>query len=440
MTPAAPLLSLLGDYADYNGRIVLGFSGGLDSSVLLEALVRAGLGARVTAVHVNHGIATDAGAWARHCRHVAERHGLAFRVEEISVSPGGNLEARAREARYEAYRRHLTRGDKLWLAHHRSDQAETLLLRLMRGAGSRGLAGMAGRSTTHAGIEVVRPLLGLSRDELKDIAHQWDLSWIDDPSNLDTTFDRNFVRLEVMPLLQQRWPGAAERVAVTADRLREDALLLDELACLDLDHCNVAEDRLDLAPFRELSAHRQRNLLRGWLGRRGFSPPDARVLQRVVDEVITARPDAEPRVDWPAGVFMRYADRLWLLEQEALLPWSGEATWTPGRTTNLNLGVLRIEIAAEGEPADLVLPVDRGDFVMRPKTGGERLLLRGHHRKVKEAWRVAGVPPWRRGQLPLFWHNDELVAVPYFGVADNWQPDEGEPTLRLRIRPSRDAT
>lgn len=439
MTSAASLISLLGDYANYHGRIVLGFSGGLDSSVLLEGLVRAGLGPRITVVHVNHGLAAEADTWARHCREVADRLGVDCCIEKVCVPAGGNLEARARAARHEVYRRHLGPGDRLWLAHHRNDQAETLLLRLMRGAGARGLASMSRQSVTAEGVQIVRPLLDLSRAELEALAAHWGLAWIEDPSNLDATFDRNFLRLKVVPLLQQRWPGAADRVAATADRLREDARLLDELAQLDMAHCNAVDDHLDLASFRDLAAHRQRNLLRGWLGARGFSAPDARVLQRVLGEVVTARADASPRVEWPAGVFTRYGDRLWLLKHEALQPWSGDATWTPGHTTSLSLGMVKVETVAEGEPADLVLPANRGAYVLRPKAGGERLVWRDLHRKVKEAWRVAGVPPWRRQQLPLFWHDDELVAVPGLGVADNWQPRNNEPVLRLRIRADHDA-
>lgn len=433
MTTAASLLSLLRDHARYDGRIVLGLSGGLDSSLLLAALVRAELGARVLALHVHHGIQPEADHWARHCRTLAARYGVAFHLERVSVPAGGNLEARARAARHAAFRRHLLPGDRLWLAHHRDDQAETLLLRLLRGAGARGLAAMPAQAERD-GVLIVRPLLTLARARLEALAREWGLDWVEDPSNRSARFDRNFLRHEVLPLLQRRWPGAPARLAATAARLGEDARLLDELAWLDLDRCGGDGRRIDLPPLRSLPPHRQRNLLRGWLRRRGMLPPDAPVLQRVLDEILPARADAEPRVEWPDGIFARHRDHLWLLRPEAWRPWTGQACWVPGQTASLDLGAVRIAPATEDGPADLVLPAGRGAFELKPKAGGERLLLRGHHRRVKEAWRSAGLPPWRRRQLPLFWHGDELVAVPGIGVADPWRPAADEPVLRLRLR------
>ena len=414
------------------GRLVLGFSGGLDSSVLLEALCRAGLGDRVLAIHVHHGLHPDADRWLLHCQQQAARCSVAFHAEQVILGVGGNLEARARAARRKALLGHLATDDVLLLAHHRDDQAETLLLRLFRSAGVRGLAAMAERQSWQ-GRTIQRPLLGWSRAQLEVAAQRWQLSWIEDPANDQLHFDRNFVRHRVLPAIQQRWPDASRHIAASAAVLAEQAGLLDELAAADLSACDGNRDSLSLPLWSQLSPARRRNLLYGWLRQRGMRPPSADKIARIDTEMVSAAEDRQPEILWEDGELVRYRQRLWLLAPGQRQPLNDSAIWRPDSQPLLQLGPVSIRVA-DGE--GLVVRDSGQGLLVRAARGGERILLRGHHRQVSELWRSAGIPPWRRQRLPLFFVGDELVAAAAIGVADGWSPALGEPAFRLLIEDS----
>ncbi|MCC1495564.1 tRNA lysidine(34) synthetase TilS [Alcanivorax sp. 1008] len=418
--------------ASVQGRLVLGFSGGLDSSVLLQALCRAGLGERLLAVHIHHGIHPDADQWLQHCQQQAERCAVAFAAQRVALAAGGNLEARARTARRAALLSYLADGDVLLLAHHRDDQAETLLLRLMRSSGMRGLAAMAARQSWQ-GRDILRPLLDWSRGQLETVAQQWQLSWIDDPANDELHFDRNFVRHRVLPAMAQRWPDGVRHIAMSASVLAEQAQLLDELAAADLVACDGDRDSLSLPLWSQLSPARRRNLLYGWLRQRGMRPPSADNIARIDSDMVMAADDRQPEVVWHDGELVRYRQRLWLLAPGQRAPLTDSALWQPASQPLLRLGPVDIRVT-DGEGLEIR---DAGQSLMvRAASGGERILLRGHHRQVSELWRSAGVPPWRRQRLPLFFVGDELVAVASIGVADGWSPSPGETAFRLLIEDS----
>ena len=415
------------------GRLVLGFSGGLDSSVLLHALCRAGLAGRVLAVHVQHGLHPQAETWCEHCAGVARSLGVAFVVERLTLAPGGNLEARARDARRAALLRHVDPADTLLLAHHRQDQVETLLLRLLRGAGARGLSAMAAEQHWQ-GRRLCRPLLAWDRSTLAQLARDWGLAWISDPANASLQFDRNYLRHRVWPVLDERWPQASERLHTSAAVLAEQAGLLDELANEDYRHCDGSADgcSLSLTGWLALSPARRRNLLHGWLRSRQIRPPTAATLARVEQELASAAADRVPRVDWSEGAFCRYRERLWLLRPAALRPLSGEQVWA-APFQDLHWQGLRLSRQTQGALRWRHLPET---LVVRPARGGERLLWHGLHRQVSELWRVAGVPPWQRRRLPLFYAADELVAVAGIGVADPWRASPDDAGLSLAVEDS----
>jgi tRNA(Ile)-lysidine synthase len=418
--------------ADVPGRLVLGYSGGLDSTVLLHALVRAGLSSRLVAVHVHHGLQSRADQWQAHCQQQAAALGVAFIAHPVTVAAGGNLEARARRARREGLIRHVGPDDVLLLAHHRQDQAETLLLRLLRGAGARGLASMAPRSRWH-GADIRRPLLAWPHSALVRLAQQWQLSWIDDPSNDQIHFDRNFLRHRILPVLQARWPEAEQRIALSAGVLAEQSALLDELARDDMIVCEGDGRSLSLAHWAALSPARRRNLLYGWLRQRGMRPPSADKLVRVETELLPAGPDRQPRIVWPDGILTRYRERLWLLSPRAVTPLEACVAWDPQQQPCLSLGDVTVRCAAA---APLSLRAPSRPLVVRAAGGGERLLLGGMHRQLSELWRAAGIPPWQRRRLPLFFVGEELVAAAAAGVADNWSPDPTQAAFHLLIEDS----
>ena len=285
-------------------RYVIALSGGLDSTVLAHALAitRERHGKALLAVHVDHQLQPESARWSDYCGRLADTLDIEFVTETVTVdvAGGGGLEAAAREARYGALARHTGEGDWLLSAHHRNDQAETLLLNLMRGSGPGGLAGI-GQLTPFAAGWLVRPLIDVSRAELEACAAAQGLSWLDDPSNADLRFDRNYLRLEILPTLEQRWPNVVERLARSANLAAEAAGMLDDLAASDLQQVGERASRIDIARLLTLPEARQRNLLRHALRQEGLPVPGAARLATVLDSVLRAREDAQPLVVWPGA-------------------------------------------------------------------------------------------------------------------------------------------
>jgi tRNA(Ile)-lysidine synthase len=412
-------LAELEEVAGRPGRYLVAFSGGLDSTVLLHALASARQphGVPLVAAHVDHGLQPASGEWSAWCRSFAATLGIDFvaLTVEVDRQSGLGLEAAARAARYGALTELLGEGDWLLSAHHRDDQAETLLLNLTRGSGPAGLAGIGESRPLGAGW-LVRPLLGVSRETLEEYARGHSLEWITDPSNEDPQFDRNYLRHEVLPLLDARWPGVAERLGRSASLAGEAAALLAELAALDCRGLGERPDRLDLKPFRELSPARQRNVLRYVLVRLGLPLPGATQLEQIITELVPAREDAQPLVAWPGAEARRYRDRMYLLPG---IGSTGIAEDVDGGAADCirlpdALGLLRLRRGAESGLSDAVL--ERG-LEVRFRSGGERLKPYGqnHTRTLKKLLQEEGIVPWMRDRVPLLYSAGELVAV-----ADLW--------------------
>jgi tRNA(Ile)-lysidine synthase len=282
-------------------RVCVGFSGGLDSTVLLDLLaeVRETRPIALSAAHVHHGLSPNAEAWSRHCRAVCRQYRLPFILKRVSVvrAPRTSLEEQARDARYAALS--AVRADVIALAHHADDQAETILLQLMRGAGAKGLAGMASvrqmRGSGRVGLIAWRPLLDCTRAELATYAQARRLEWIDDESNLDVRFKRNFVRAEVMPLLARGFPAPVETLSRAARHLAESAELADALADIDLAHAQQPGG-LDVGSLRSLADSRLKNALRRWFARLGMRQPSEARLLALVRALRQSRDDS--RLTW----------------------------------------------------------------------------------------------------------------------------------------------
>ncbi|MDN5597950.1 MAG: tRNA lysidine(34) synthetase TilS, partial [Pseudomonas sp.] len=296
----------------------IAFSGGLDSTVLLHLLVSLANIENlppVSAVHVHHGLQAAAEAWPAHCQSVCDSLGVPLRVMRVQVRPGASLERAARDARYQAFMQIMGAGEVLFTGQHRDDQAETLLFRLLRGAGVRGLAAMPEHRPLAQG-RLVRPLLACTRSELEAYAHQHQLQWIEDPSNVDSRFSRNYLRHRVLPAVTERWPQAITHLARTAEHMAEAQGLLDELALMDLQRADQPSafpwlplQSLALEPLRELSDARQRNALRHWL------------------MPLTRLPDSDHWAGWHAlRDAKRDAQPLWRLA-DGQMQRSGEGIW-----------------------------------------------------------------------------------------------------------------
>ena len=279
--------------------LCVGLSGGRDSVVLLHLLARLDLGPRLSAIHVHHGLSRHAERWSAFCADLCGTLGVPLRVERVAVADGRGLglEAAARHARYEAFAR--CGADSLLLAHHRNDQAETLLFNLVRGTGITGAAGMPAERRLGS-LRLLRPLLGVPRSDIEAYAEEHDLAWIDDESNDDTGFSRNFLRHEVLPVIEGRFPGAAACLAGAAAHFSEADLLLADLAETDWQAC-ADGDCLPMAALQRLSPARLKNLLRYRLRRLGWRVPAARRLEEFVRQLLEAAPDTRPVLTLPDG-------------------------------------------------------------------------------------------------------------------------------------------
>ena len=412
------------------------FSGGLDSTVLLHAM--AGLRDRVSvplgAVHVHHGLQAEADAWVGHCRDVCAGLEVPLTVLHVDARPGrgDSPEAVARLARYRALGKWLDTGHCLLTAQHRDDQAETLLLQLLRGAGMHGLAAMPGSAQLGRGVHR-RPLLPFTRRDLQDYAQDMGLRWIEDPSNAEPGPDRNYLRHTVMPLLHARWPALSASLTRSAAHAAEAAGLLDALAQTDRQTAAGSRaETLSVAALRALLPARQRNLLRWWMKQQAGHPPSAAVLAHVQRDVLASRLDASPCVQWGEHAVRRYRDELFVLIQRTdswppvTRAWQLERplVFADGArlmaTPTVGKGLRRAAITADG-------------VEVRWRRGGETCQPAGraHHHSLKKLFQEAGVPPWQRGEIPLLYVGDELAAVAGLWICVPYQAGTGEAGYRI---------
>ena len=383
------------------------FSGGMDSTVLLHWLasspaIRA---SGLRAMHVDHGLQAGSAAWAAHCADTCARLGIAFESRRVAVRDAGDgLEAAAREARYAALAEDLKPGERIALAHHRDDQAETVLLRLLRGAGD-GLAAMRPLRRCGPGW-LWRPLLDVPREALARYALDHGLAWVEDPSNAVEHADRNFLRRQVLPRLAERWPQATTGLARSAGLLATQADLLAEedtrrLATVQgLDPATVSVPALQaLAP-----AWRDR-VLRRWVASLALPPLPSQGLRAIADELIPAREDGAPAFAWSGAVLRRWRDLLHAGPVLAALPADFAVEWDGRAPLALPTGETLVLSPAGAFDAPLRV---------RPRRGGERLVLPGrtHSSELKHVLQDLGIPPWQRARLPLlFGPDEELLAA-----------------------------
>ncbi len=393
-------------------RVTVAFSGGLDSTVLLAALCRLALPVPIRAAHVDHGLHAQSAQWSTHCAGIAAAHGVEFATVRVGVDPaaGLGLEGAARVARYGALAELLAPGEWLLTAHHGDDQLETVLLRLLRGTGVRGLRGIIPFAPFGAGA-LGRPLLDFSRAELRARALEWDLSWIEDPSNQEPRHDRNYLRLHVLPALLARWPDAAQRATRLAEQMGEAERLLDAVAEADA-RTLAAPWHVPRAALVALEPARQRNLLRRLLRDLSVGTPSARKLEELRTALLEAHAASHAIVRWPGGEGRVYRDALYL---GVPLP--------PGSPSEY---AARVSIATswlgpEGRIDWALAPDGHGlpeswlaaGLTLRFRAGGERFQPRGrrHHHSLKDLFQQSGVVPWMRERVPLLYRDAALVAI-----------------------------
>ncbi len=420
-----------------SGPLLVAYSGGLDSEVLLHGLMHLGRqadGLPVRAIHVHHGLLPEADAWVRHCRETCQALGVPLEVVAVDAAPapGESPEDAARRARYGALEARVAEGELLLTAHHLDDQAETLLLQLLRGSGPHGLAAMPALRPFGRG-RLGRPLLEFSRAELAGYAAREGLSWVEDPSNRYLNIQRNFLRHEVMPVLTRMWPGVARTLGRSAGLQAGAAHILDGVAAADREMARGPGDhRLVLAGIARLHPHRQRNLLRHTVRALGLPPPAATHLEAIRVMLAGAARDRNPLVTWPGAEARRYDGCVWF---GAPLPprdprWS--IPWNLEGRLELQHGYLE---STRGRGAGIRAAAIPGRRVtVRWRRGGERCRPadRDHGQTLKRLFQERRVPPWLRDRLPLIYLDDQLAAVADLWVCAPFAAAPGEWGHRLR--------
>ncbi|PKO25540.1 MAG: tRNA lysidine(34) synthetase TilS [Betaproteobacteria bacterium HGW-Betaproteobacteria-8] len=429
---SAKLADYIGSTVEPGQHLLLAFSGGLDSCVLLHLLAehRSALGFELQAMHVHHGLSPNADDWATFCKQTCTHLNIPLQIVHVEVAQDGGtgIEAAARQARYQAL--FGAKADYIVLAHHQDDQAETLLLQLFRGSGVKGLAAMAMMDKKR---RLLRPLLDTSREELLQYATARRLSWIEDESNLDRRYDRNYLRHDLMPLIEARFKSAKKVLARTAGHMAESAGLLDDLAQIDAACSGLSlreiRQRLPLDCLQRLSLPRGRNLLRWWLSLNQLDMPNAARLEEMLNQLLSARADAVISVKISSDAHLRrfrnevYVEYrcdsspfslLWSGQPQLVLPDGSRLTFEKRTGQGLaseRLGIDKLRIAS--------------------REGGERFKPDAQRptRTLKHLLQEAEIPPWERQKLPLIYLDDELALVPGIGVTANMQAQAGETGL-----------
>ncbi|MHB8562834.1 MAG: tRNA lysidine(34) synthetase TilS [Acidiferrobacteraceae bacterium] len=420
-----------------NSHFAVAFSGGADSFALLHALTRIpGLGpGTVRAIHVHHGLHLSADDWVRHCAAACGRLGVACTSIRVTVSDllGRGPEAAARMERYDRLREMLADKEVLLTAHHENDQAETVLLQLLRGAGIGGMSAIP-RSVPFGRGQLVRPLLDVPGPEIRRYARGHGLVWVEDPSNKDCRYSRNFLRHRVMPLIMERWPAAPTVLARGAQHAASARSLLEEVADEDLARCAASDVvALRVEALQGLSGLRLANLLRRWLFRCGVEC-DTRQLRRLVLWMGKAPASASARISWPGADLRRYRGLLYHIT-------SGRAddftplTWdlaAPLRVPALGLTLVPSLETGRGLACARAPSVE-----VRLRQGGEicRVPPGGHRRRLKKLLQDRGIPPWERDRLPLLFAGGDLAAVGDLWVCSPFAASNDERGTVIRIGP-----
>ncbi len=420
---AASLRQVLHDQlsVEENSAVYVAFSGGLDSHVLLHALsaLSSDYPFSLKAIHIDHSLQPQSPDWADHCQQVCDGLSVPLTIRTLSIEQkkGESPEAVARDARYAALAENLPEAGLVMTAQHRNDQSETLLLQLLRGAGVHGLAAMPASKGFFKG-RLLRPLLVFAREDLLNYANRHKLVWVEDPSNQDSRFDRNFLRNEVLPVLHERWPGLDKSLSRSAGHAASAATMLDDLARADLLYCKVASNHffppciacLSANILVGLSSSHQANALRYWVRMNGLSVPGDERMQSLIH--LLEEPSGKGRVNWSGGELRLDSNILWLCDKTSEAQVVDEfRDWIlPDTLQFQNLELHATKTKGEGLAKSLL-----SNYPLRVgfRQGGEQCRMPGDHgnKPLKTLFQDLSIPSWMRDSVPLVFLDDELLAV-----------------------------
>ena len=399
-------------------RILVGFSGGMDSSVLLHALSNLNLNVPIIAIHVHHGLSSNADQWQTLCENQCEQLGVQFVSERVDVSQEGSLEQAARLARYHVFKQYILAGDALLLGHHQDDQVETFMMRLMRGSGMTGLTAMEAERPIARGM-LLRPLLSVSREQIESYAHHFDLPYIDDESNDDVSFDRNWWRHELLPLLNARYPQASQSVMKTISILQTEHQLLNDLIDPIYQQVVDKQGRLDSNKLRRQTWSIQCQLIRKWLEQHERYPLLAdKQIRVLLSEVMDARVDAEPVFRWQDNEVRRHNGKLYVMPTlPDAPPTEYMRNFTGDTLLDLPAGHLKWQPGLGLKPSEYQLTLYQGSLKARP--------INRPNKALKKWFQEFDIPPWQRAFWPVLLKNGEVVAVPGLFVCQGYACEQG---------------
>tara|TARA_R110001583_G_scaffold26571_6_gene95823 strand:+ start:8474 stop:9778 length:1305 start_codon:yes stop_codon:yes gene_type:complete len=401
----------LAELAPEGASFTIALSGGLDSIVLLHLFSRLQT-KEVTAHHVHHGLSDNANSWGDFCSQQCEALNIPFFIHYVVLDNKNrtSLEALAREARYLALQENFTQDNYLVTAHHQDDQLETILLALKRGAGLTGLQGIVAKQKLAKGY-LIRPLLDFSREQLEQYALQYQLAWIEDESNADQRFDRNFIRHSITPLLKARWPSIGKTTSRSAIHCQSQQAIIDELTAADFDQCVSKASVLNIVCLKRLSKARRNNVLRYWFKQSGLNYPSTQQLSAIWHNVVLAQTDATPQIKLSSRVIYRYRGELYLIEQKNCQPENQRVTWKGEQALAFCSGTLILKFVAsdyflkEKHVVDICF---RGSL---PEGIKCQPIDRVKSRSVKKLLHEYHVPPWQRDFIPFIFVDSILVEA-----------------------------
>ena len=428
---------------DSNSTVYVAYSGGVDSTVLLHLLnrLRDTINFQLVALHVNHGIDPHADEWSVHCANSCESFGIEFRSTRLDL---GKLHKRtsesdARTGRYAWFKQQLGENELLLTAHHQNDQAETFLLNLMRGSGARGLAAIQ-PYTRFASGWLLRPLLANPRQQIVQYASNYNLTYIDDPSNLDVDYDRNYLRHVVLSSLSERWPAAVRQIHKATEQLTQSRHLLDALAKLDIEACRTEGtgffsigSQLNVSYLQNLDRSRQVNMLRYWVRQHLQSEPGRIALDEFINTALFLDKNFA-ELTWSNRCIYRYQNVLYLARSVKNTSRLDPVEWdliNPLILKQAGLKLVPNLVKKSGLSAEKLA----GGVTVRFRTGAERIMLpdRAHSSSLKKLFQQHLIPPWERNQLPLIYCQDELAAVVPWLISDRFKAVENEPGISISI-------
>ncbi len=400
----------------------IAYSGGVDSHVLLHACATLAIPCKV--IHIHHGLSPNADVWAEHCKTICNDLHIDFITKNITISAnnGESIEALARELRYQAFAECMGENDVLLTAHHQEDQAETVFLQLMRGAGPKGLSAMPAVKPFARGFHG-RPLLAVSKKAIESYAHEHKLQWIEDESNINLDFNRNFLRHHVFPLLKKRWPAIAESLSRAASHCAETQDFVDHAMDEQLVLMRGGTG-LSISKLLTLSSDTQRHVLRRWFAHLRFPIPSSVKMQQIQQSILLAAEDKMPHITWGHVELRRYQDVLYAMEKLLIHDENKSYVWNMEQPLTLpNVGMLHAE-SSIGHG----LRYDIKEVTVRFRKGGEycRLPGRDFHHDLKKLFQQWGVPPWERSRVPLLYVEDKLIAVVGYHLDAEYVAKEGE--------------